>query len=352
MTDFREQFKRLLENTYISGKGSEQEIYNKMTSFLNTVIDNTPERLFRFRNLDAGEYTLKSFEEGTISLCKANRFSDKYDSVIFVDVEKEVDTMETHLKNAMADVIKEIKKKNPNIRAEKAANVCYYLEQGMTENQIIDKIVGDDYSHYLDELRKDLNRGVLRYRDSMNTARIACFTENVQSKFMWDTYAGGYQGFALEYNLKDYFIKSLNQLRNAYVFPIIYSDEKPDLTRDVVNNYAIRIMKEKGWHSLLNLLRPFIDVNLLYPHKPFLYKDKEEYSHEKEWRMLYYDLENKEDFIDIPDEGCLRAIYYGMDISSDNYEKLHQIALKKGIREYKVSIDNHSKNYSLAITLI
>lgn len=35
---------------------------------------------------------------------------------------------------------------------------------------------------------------------SDNTTQIACFTENIRSKFMWDMYADGYKGYALEYD--------------------------------------------------------------------------------------------------------------------------------------------------------
>ena len=108
-------------------------------------------------------------------------------------------------------------------------------------------------------------------------------------------------------------------------------------------------LKEKGRLDLLGPLRPFLDLNLLVGHKPYLYKDKEEYSHEKEWRMLYYDENNFNDVLEIPDDGCLKAIYYGSDITEKNYKKLHKIAEKKGIKEYKVSIDEDTPKYSLKI---
>jgi hypothetical protein len=83
-------------------------------------------------------------------------------------------------------------------------------------------------------------------------------------------------------------------------------------------------------------------------YKPYLYKDKAEYSHEREWRIIYNN--GKEDeFALIPDMDCLKAIYYGPDISSDNKSKLHEIAVRRGIAEYDVAFDLESRNYKLKI---
>ena len=66
--------------------------------------------------------------------------------------------------------------------------------------------------------------------------------------------------------------------------------------------------------------------------------------------MICYDFENKEDFSLIPDMNCLKAIYYGPDISADNREELHKIAKEKGIAEYDVSFDLDSRAYGLKVS--
>ena len=350
MTDYRNEFKLLLENTYISSMWNDGRIYKEMTSFLEKVISFIPDQLYRYRRLDNDGYNVKSFEKGTISLCKAKCFSDQYDSLIYIDVEKQLELMRDGLNKGLQKVIKSIKQNDPSLRAEKAARLCYYLEQGLTDQEAINTIIKEEYGDCLDDLEQYLKQRKSRFRDSDKTARIACFTESVQSKFMWDTYAGGYHGYALEYNLKDLLINCINKGRPAYVFPIIYTDERPDLTTDESNLYVITKANERGQIKNGELLRPFLNNNLLSPHKPFLYKDKEEYEHEREWRVLYYDDKNSGDFIEIPDEGCLKAIYYGMDIKDDDYNMLHQIALKKGLKEFRVAIDDNSRKYSLKIT--
>ena len=352
MPDIRDYYKTLLETTFISVKGSKETIYNQMVDFLNKVVSHMPEKLFRYRRIDEKGYSIKSLDNGTITLCKAKYFSDKYDSLIYVDVEKEVSKSEEAIRAAFQRILGDIKRQNPLLRADMASPLCYLLEQGMAEDEIVDKLIKEKYSCHFDELRHDLRLRESRFRESDKTARIACFTESVQSKFMWDTYAGGYSGFALEYNLKEYLISCINNNRPTYVFPVIYTNERPDMTIDEANYYVFSKLQERG---LLKYLYPFrlnLDHNILSPHKPFLYKDKEEYGHEKEWRMLYYSETNFADFVEIPDDGCLKAIYYGMDIKPEDQEKLHQIALKKGLKEYKVSIDEDSPKYSLKINTL
>ena len=46
---------------------------------------------------------------------------------------------------------------------------------------------------------------------------------------------------------------------------------------------------------------------------------------------------------------CLKAIYYGPDISSENKSKLHEIAKARGIAEYNVAFDLNSRNYNLKL---
>lgn len=348
MTDYRDEFKQLFESTFISAKGREEDIYNGMFSFLNKVIPNIPEKLFRYRRM--GKHTLSAFENGTISVCKAKCFSDKYDSLIFIDAEKEVSGVRESVKLALRRVLRAIKHGDPRIRADKAFLIYNYIKQGMKDEEIIEKVIHEQYENDIIEKGKILKHRETRFRDSEKTGRIACFTESVHSKYMWDTYAGGYSGFALEYNLRELVVRSLKNNIPTYVFPVIYTDERPDLTIDESNIYILSKQNESRELQMLKFFMPFLDCNLLYPHKPYLYKDKEEYGHEREWRLLHYDEKCTDDYMEISDRSCLKAIYYGPDITEEDYVKLHQIAIQKGIEEYRVSIDDNSRKYSLKIS--
>lgn len=345
MAEYREEFQKLFESLYIPIVGDEAKMERDMNDFLNQVYAHTPESLFRYRKCD--KYSIDSFQNGTIYVCKASRFSDKYDSRVYVDLEQINSEIKVGLKAALLGIMEEIKAKNPNLISEKASKVCYWMECGYNVEEIIDKIIKEDYSDYFKKTEEDMMMRAFRFR---NAAKLGCFTESVQSKFMWDNYADGYTGFALEYNLKELLIKYLEK-REIFIpiFPVIYSDEMPDVTMDEGLIYTLDEIKDNERMKALEALFREFPPNALHMYKPYLYKDKAEYSHEREWRMIYYDKEKSEDYALIPDMDCLKAIYYGPDITPENKGILHEIAVKRGIKEYDVAFDLESRNYRLKI---
>lgn len=65
--------------------------------------------------------------------------------------------------------------------------------------------------------------------------------------------------------------------------------------------------------------------------------------------MLYYNLNDENDYSSIPDNGCLKAIYYGPDLSVEDKNKLHKIAVRKRIAEYDVILDEDSRSFDLKV---
>lgn len=351
MADFREEFQKLLESTYIPTVGDRAKIEKELDKFLNSAFQNIPEKLYRYRQCDEKGYSLGSFKQGTISLCNANRFSDKYDSRVYVDKEKILKELKDGFKGAISDLLKHIRQKNPMVKPESATEICYDMECGLTDQEIIDKLLKEQNADFIHEIERDMKSREYRFRGSEKTAKIGCFTENVQSKFMWDHYAGGYKGFALEYNLKEFLNKPQNNPNIfTYVFPVIYTDQMPDVTDDESKAYMREKSRNEEWMKSWAPIYFSVPLNALHMYKPYLYKDKAEYAHEREWRMICYDFENQDDFSLIPDLNCLKAIYYGPDISADNKEKLHEIAMNKGIAEYDVSLDIDSRSYDLKVS--
>lgn len=350
MTDFRDEFQRLLESTYIPSVGDRTVIGKELGEFLKKVSQNIPEKLYRYRQCDEKGYALDSFKHGTISVCNAKCFSDKYDSRVYVDGNKVFKELKENYKNAISDLLKGIRQKNPMLRAERVTDICYYIECGLSDQEIIDRIIKERYLDYIHGIEKDMKSRENRFQGSEKSAKIGCFTESVQSKFMWDHYAGGYTGFALEYNLKEFVYKNLsNSDIFPYVFPVIYTDQMPDVTDDESNAYMREKCLKEEWMRSCAPFYHSVPLNALHLFKPYLYKDKAEYAHEREWRMICYNSDNKEDFSLIPDKNCLKAVYYGPDISSDNKDKLHEIAQRRGIAEYDVVFDLESRKYALKI---
>lgn len=351
MADFRDEFQKLLESTYIPTIGDRAEREKKLGDFLNIAFQNIPEKLYRYRQCDEKGLNLESFKHGTIYVCNADRFSDKYDSRVFVDRENILSELKGYFKDAISDLLKDIRQKNPMLKSESAAKICYDIECGLSDQEIIDKMIKEQYADFIHKIETDMKSREYRFRGSVQTAKIGCFTESVQSKFMWDHYAGGYTGFVLEYNLKELVYKYQGHSDILpFVFPVIYTDEMPDVTDDESKVYfREKCLKEEWMRSWASLYHS-IPFNALHVYKPYLYKDKAEYAHEREWRMICYDSENKEDYSLISDMNCLKAIYYGPDISAGNKEQLHEIAKNKEIAEYEVNLDPDSRSYGLKVT--
>ena len=153
-----------------------------------------PEKLFRYRRIDDNGYTIESFKSGTISLCHAGMFLDKYDSYLYIDQDKIHKDLKKALKDALCITLAHITQKSLDIRTEKATQICYYRECGYTDEQIIDKILTGKYVDFCNNIGSAIKKQESRFRNPRNSAKIACFTESVQSKYMWDRYAMDIRG--------------------------------------------------------------------------------------------------------------------------------------------------------------
>lgn len=348
MTDFKTQFQDLIEKTYISDKPDDR--LASWRNIYSLVLPNIPRKLFRYRGVNP--YSLNDVKEGTISLCHPGMFPDKYDSYLYVNHNKIKEDLQKASREALRLIFSHITQKSPYIKAEKASQVCYYRECGYTEDQIIDTILDQEYTEFIKQIETAVKSRESRFRNPRNSAKIGCFTESVQSKYMWDRYGDGYKGFALEYDFRDCIFRYNKQELNVNLFPVIYTDWRPDVTLDEGNIYVYEYFAQIGDKKLLDFLSSQLRINQIYWYRAYLYKDRKEYGHEHEWRMLYYNLDNENDYEAITDVDCLKAIYYGPDIPSKDKEKLHNIAHKKGMKEYDVSIDFESPKYDLKVTAL
>ena len=84
------------------------------------------------------------------------------------------------------------------------------------------------------------------------------------------------------------------------------------------------------------------------PIKLLLYKSLE-WQYEQEWRIIKSDTSkllkgHSEAIIFEPN-----SIYYGCHISNENYQRLHEIALRKNLEEHFMKLDNASDEYRMNI---
>lgn len=97
-------------------------------------------------------------------------FPDKYDSYIYVDRNKIHQDLEFALKNALQNCLQDVTQKSPFLKTEKASEICYYRELGLSEKQIIEKLY-NNYSNFIDDIKNDMKKRETRLRNSCSNAK-------------------------------------------------------------------------------------------------------------------------------------------------------------------------------------
>lgn len=353
-TELNERFKQILEATVLPQRTPPEEIQRQLQTIENLVKPNVPERLFRFRS--ASLHSVMSFEHNTITLCSADLFPDRFDSVVYVNKNKIRNDVNLGFNwEFQKNIIDEVRQTGHfpealvHLYGEANAAQLVSLYTTASDEEII---AGWEYSkehiqqQILDNISPLATQQISAARQNTET-KIACFTEDVHSAHMWDRYADGYRGFALEYDLRGPIVGEETEEQDEKVYPalypVIYSDTKYDATEIASWNLVNEFSTETG-----QLLPPFPD--LLYWYKAFLYKDAASYGHEREWRFMCTCKKTRDSkFMEITSGNRMKAIYYGPYIATDTKEHLSMWAKRHKITEYDVALNNNSRSFELSI---
>lgn len=349
-----QEFKNLLDGTIIPSSLSDEEIQQALDRIRVFVSSNVPKQLFRFRSVNL--YSIMSFEHNTITLCDPDFFSDKFDSVVYIDKGKiEKDVVAGFDDKFQKEIISEIRAtgKMPKMLAEtygsSNSDIMVQLYSQASEEEIMVAMENNkaNLKGLLESIPNIASEQVKLIRQNKQT-KIACFTESVHSKYMWDIYASGYKGFALEYDLTggigENEPKNPDEKINPILLPVVYSDTMYDATNIASWWLVNKFLTSIGVFSSM----PFPDI--LYWYKAFLFKDITEYSIEKEWRFMCtcHTMQN-ESFLEITCGERLKAIYYGPYIEPNIKAHLHTWALRHNLKEYDVVLNNESNKFDLTL---
>ena len=355
--DFKDDFATLLANSYLSSDATVEESYKVWTELNTLLFSNIPQKLFRFRTCNAD--SIISFQEGTISTCIANAFKDRYDSLIYINKHGIEKNIQDFINGGGVDAIWDVFEKG----------YIYQIFESFFGKERMEELQNEDAKFSIEDKKKsfysnlqnlqpflDLRiKGYIDYMRNDRFTKIACFTEDVKSLYMWDLYADGYKGFALEYDFSKFHIQGCHTcLKNkdcdnvnknfSNLFPVIYSDKRYDATTNVINIILREILQDM---RVPNVLPP---IDQLFWYKAYLYKDIKAYSHEREWRIITRCQSQQDaDYATIPDLGCLKAIYYGPNMEKRYKKFIRIIAKERKVAEYDVFVDEYDSNYELKI---
>lgn len=348
-TQFKKEFARLMEMTSIPNNLLQEERVRIIRELHDFVQPYIPPELYRFRKCGLDE--IISYEQGIIPMCVVDKFTDKYDSNVFYDYETLLDRFSFAFSSTMLNIV-QVARSNPAEFPDSPikSKLLELIDSKTTDSEIVNSL-RSDYDGFVEQMKSEIQKQEIWPRSNRYT-KIGCFTEKIDSKFMWDHYADGYKGFALEYDFRKWYELNVN------LYPVIYSPQMLDATemidRICITDYVDSIQPEEAYKDVFELFKTQLHqqcpIDSMYFIKMYLYKDEAEYSHEREWRMLKIDNDSlNQDFISIPDMGYLKAIYYGPDMESRYKEHLRTIAKAKGIREYDVVLDRNNRKYNLKV---
>lgn len=148
---------------------------------------------------------------------------------------------------------------------------------------------------------------------------VLCLSSIEKSILMWSHYSESHKGICVQYEFEDIFMNNVEDEENGIniILPMQYSDKVP-------------IIKEYGKEAI----------------KPIYFTKSEEWSYEKEWRVL---INNKEiidnkglSFIKMPKP---RSIILGCKASEDTINKAKEICKKRSIELY------HMKRFNFEFKL-
>lgn len=312
------------------GNGCEEQILAPVRRLIDAQI---PSKLYKLQS--AEDYAINYLRVGETGLTASKYFNDPFDTVQMLD------------KQFMREAIE-----REDIRALLAPNYKVWQNPDSVDeellgfptelrNAFVDKVqrewTEERFVHYLkhpeefkDLLIKDNIRQTLVLQQQISSQTfVSCFTTQIHNMLMWSHYAKSHTGFALGFDFND----PVNASVKMMLYPVFYSDKKIDVTLEMGFVHRMSIVGDRNY-----------SIDKLIGIKSSLFKSPD-WAYEHEWRVVKRDLENTDKYGSIP--LCASEIYYGCKIEPSVYERLHQISINQGLKEYRMEADVFSQSYDL-----
>lgn len=231
---------------------------------------NLPKSLFKYCGIS--EYSINNLKNNEITVTQPSEFNDIYDSTMHVDNKRS--TLEVH------------------DQFEKMWKKLGYKEQVLSDEtkKLHLKDAEKKDRHYLNYLTNDF------YIDS--------FTSDKKNILMWSHYANCNRGICIEYD----FTKWIAPIKKN-IFPVTYIDQPVDLT---------------------DLCEPIENDKISLAMLSAVASKFEEWSYEKEWRLVYYFYNCKDKRIQLKQVPTPKTIYLGSKfIENYHYVKTNKDCVNK-----------------------
>lgn len=329
----RSDFGNILDSVVVPDGTPAGEINRLVFPISQASYEMMPSSLFRYRPI--GDHQIDAFEKDIIFAVTADMYNDPYDTLIKCDKDgskaylRQLLSVETlsQLKALIQrgnDIPEEVKQGNPSAPWDKIKDKLLEVEDFESLQGNIDASLNQLSSQI------DVYFPVLAKTAKCFSA-YACFSEVVDSILMWSHYASSHKGFVLEYDFRP---TLANPIKNMLILPVIYSKERFDASAFMLWAFMVFLGSE--------LKNPDMTAHM----KVALHKSLD-WEYEKEWRMIEGTPRNPFDKTPSAVVYKPKAIYYGCEMDFGQKQRLHEIAVSKGIKEFEMYIDLYSSTYEM-----
>jgi len=332
----REEFEKILSSIIIPPEVSGEELQKLLLPMNYALLEMMPERLYRYRTCN--ELNIEAFRDDQVWMVTADKYNDPFDTLIGYDSKYIMESIDQFFKPGVLKTMTEYIENGGMLPAE---------IQSMFDKETIREFIDlarDDDKFAIAEQNLTGAKGAVQSLFAMmlplaqqsiqRLSTIACFSEIPDSILMWSHYADYHTGFVLGYDMRPMLLPNSDGLG---LYPVVYDSSRYDASQFLLYYLAGALQLPAKNPDQMSLI------------KQMLYKSQE-WSYEREWRLIDANPDHERA------EGFRRAtiikpnsIYYGSRISEDKKHRLQEIALSKGLEQYRVYVNNASHEYRMIV---
>lgn len=368
--EIREEFKYLIENCKITDEVSEEDIKKFLEEFSNWLKENTPKKLYRYRN--CADYNISSLENGEIWGSPLSSFNDLEEGNFHFNIEKiKKDFNDTFSETGIEKIIDNIEKSNfkffnrflkmvsrinRRIFQKKLKKVLknennkkIFLEKIKKELNFKRKILTKPLNYFLKKLLSEKFGKNSIYRKRI---KATCLAAEYNSELLWGYYTDNYQGFVIEYDFSEIIKNQILEFKdnklefNYFIAPIIYTTERFDMTDILIQELVFNMLNSSLYDFEIKKGLKYFDIDKLLDIK-IIFNKLDKWKHEKEWRLIINSKNYKKDGkAELIVKCNPTKVYLGMRMKEEDKNKIIEICKKNSI-EYETFKQNSSQENCL-----
>lgn len=368
--EIREEFKYLIENCKITDEVSEEDIKKFLEEFSNWLKENTPKKLYRYRN--CADYNISSLENGEIWGSPLSSFNDLEEGTFHFNIEKiKKDFNDTFSETGIEKIIDNIEKSNFKF-FNRFLKMVSRINRRIFQKKLKKVLKNENNKKkFLEKIKKELNfkRKILTKplnyflkkllsekfgKNSIYRKRIkaTCLATEYNSELLWGYYTDNYQGFVIEYDFSEIIKNQILEFKdnklefNYFIAPIIYTTERFDMTDILIQELVFNMLNSSLYDFEIKKGLKYFDIDKLLDIK-IIFNKLDKWKHEKEWRLIINSKNYKKDGkAELIVKCNPTKIYLGMRMKEEDKNNIIEICKKNSI-EYETFKQNSSQENCL-----